>query len=217
MLTVSTESLAVLSAALAANEHARWLLDAALAPFLLGLAFYLFVIARFDIRQLAVGRGDHWITGGALAISTLAAGTHHPRRQQPRRARGVHATLKTPRSSSGRSPSPGSRPCSPPRRCDPRLRYDVRRWSTVFPVGMYAACSFIVGAAANAPAITDFARVWVWVALALWLVVFAANAPPRPPARSRRAPATHRRPHRRVAGSQAPPSSKSSRRCRRRS
>lgn len=56
----------------------------------------------------------------------------------------------------------------------PRLGYDVRRWSTVFPVGMYAACSFIVGVAASAPAITDFARVWVWVAVAVWLVVFAA-------------------------------------------
>ena len=74
VLTVSTESLAVLSAALAASERTVWLLDAALAPFLLGLAFYVFVICRFDLRQLAVGRGDHWITGGALAISTLAAG-----------------------------------------------------------------------------------------------------------------------------------------------
>ena len=45
-----------------------------LAPFLLGLGFYAFVIARFDLRQLVVGRGDHWVTGGALAISTLAAG-----------------------------------------------------------------------------------------------------------------------------------------------
>jgi hypothetical protein len=27
----------------------------------------------------------------------------------------------------------------------PRLQYDVRRWSTVFPFGMYAACSFVIG------------------------------------------------------------------------
>jgi Voltage-dependent anion channel len=27
----------------------------------------------------------------------------------------------------------------------PRLRYDVRRWATVFPLGTYAACSFAVG------------------------------------------------------------------------
>jgi tellurite resistance protein TehA-like permease len=55
------------------------------------------------------------------------------------------------------------------------LGYDVRRWSTVFPVGMYAACSFLVGAAADAPAITDFARVWVWVGVVVWVVVFAAK------------------------------------------
>jgi hypothetical protein len=34
----------------------------------------VFVISRFDLRQLLSGLGDHWITGGALAISTLAAG-----------------------------------------------------------------------------------------------------------------------------------------------
>ena len=69
VLTVSTESLAVLSATVAAGDHVRWLLDAALAPFALGLAFYVFVIARFDLRDLTAGEGDQWITGGALAIS----------------------------------------------------------------------------------------------------------------------------------------------------
>ena len=35
---------------------------------------------------------------------------------------------------------------------------------------MYAACSFVVGKVASAQA-TDFARVWVWVALAVWALV----------------------------------------------
>jgi hypothetical protein len=74
LLSVSTESLAVLAATLAGREHARWLLIAALVPFGLGLGLYAFVISRFDLRQLAVGRGDHWITGGALGIAALAAG-----------------------------------------------------------------------------------------------------------------------------------------------
>ena len=39
---------------------------------------------------------------------------------------------------------------------------------------MYAACSFVVGTVAGVPAITDFAKVWVWVALAVWLVVAGA-------------------------------------------
>jgi uncharacterized membrane protein YoaK (UPF0700 family) len=46
---------------------------------------------------------------------------------------------------------------------------------------MYAACSFVVGAVASAPAITDFARDWVWVAVAVWLAVLVGLA--------RRAPA----------------------------
>jgi tellurite resistance protein TehA-like permease len=50
----------------------------------------------------------------------------------------------------------------------------VRRWATVFPVGMYAASSFDVGQVAGVPGVTDFARVWVWVAFALWLLVFVA-------------------------------------------
>jgi tellurite resistance protein TehA-like permease len=50
----------------------------------------------------------------------------------------------------------------------------VRRWSTVFPFGMYAACSFVVGAAAHAGGITTFAQVWIWIALAVWAVVLAA-------------------------------------------
>jgi tellurite resistance protein TehA-like permease len=55
-----------------------------------------------------------------------------------------------------------------------RLSYNVRRWSTVFPVGMYAACSFVVGAVTGTRAITDFADVWVWVGVAVWSVVFVA-------------------------------------------
>ncbi len=174
VLTVSTESLAVLAATLATSEHAHWLLFAALAPFGLGLCFYVFVISRFDLHQLAVGRGDHWITGGALAISTLAAG---------RIASGAKA-LGTLGSGGGLLKDLAialwvlTMLWLPllllAEALHPRLRYDVRRWSTVFPVGMYAACSFAVGLVAHAGAITSFARVWVWVALAVWAVVFVA-------------------------------------------
>jgi hypothetical protein len=40
---------------LATSQHAPWLLYAALAPFLLGLAFYAFLIAGFDFGELGVG------------------------------------------------------------------------------------------------------------------------------------------------------------------
>jgi tellurite resistance protein TehA-like permease len=174
VLTVSTESLAVLSASLASAERADWLLYAAVAPFLLGLAFYVFVISRFDLRQLLVGRGDHWITGGALAISTLAAGKITLGAHTVHQLNGLAGALKTTSVvlwALAIAWLPALLVCEALR---PRLNYDVRRWSTVFPVGMYAACSFVVGAAAHASGITDFARVWMWAGVAVWLVVFGA-------------------------------------------
>ena len=174
VLTVSTESLAVLCAALAAGERADWLLSAALAPFLLGLAFYGFVISRFDLRQLLVGRGDHWITGGALAISTLAAGRIALGAHSLDQLSSVAGALKTVAVVLWALTIAWLPVLLTAELLRPRLGYDVRRWSTVFPVGMYAACSFVVGAAAHAPAIADFGRVWVWAGVGVWLVVFSA-------------------------------------------
>jgi Voltage-dependent anion channel len=174
MLTVSTESLAVLLATLGLVKRTDWLMVVALVPLVLGLSFYAFVIARFDLRQLTVGHGDHWITGGALAISALAAG------KILAGAKGL-AIL----GDGGGLPKDLALVLwvltmlwlpvlVVAEITHPRLHYDVRRWSTVFPLGMYAACSFVIGAAAHAGGITSFAKVWVWVALAVWVVVMAA-------------------------------------------
>jgi tellurite resistance protein TehA-like permease len=174
LVTVATESLADLSAALATAEHTRWLVVTALAPLALGLAFYALVISRFDYCQLWIGRGDHWITGGALAISTLAAARITLAcRTLPVLAGGAGAlqvmTIVLWVLSIAWLPVLLSAELT-----HRRLSYDVRRWATVFPVGMYAACSFLVGSAAHVPAITDFARIAVWVGVALWVIVFAA-------------------------------------------
>jgi tellurite resistance protein TehA-like permease len=174
LLTVATESLAVLSAALAAREHARWLLLAALVPFILGLCFYGFVLARFDTRQIGRGRGDHWIAGGALAISTLAAGRLIAGAKALAILGGGGGVLRVVALGLWVLTMLWLPLLLLAELICPRLSYDVRRWSTVFPFGMYAACSFVVGAAAHAGAITSFARVWVWVALAVWAVVFVA-------------------------------------------
>ena len=58
----------------------------------------------------------------------------------------------------------------------PRVRYDVRRWATVFPVGMYSAMSFTAAGVLGAAGIGDFARACAWVALAAWLIVAAGAA-----------------------------------------
>ncbi len=174
VLPVSTESLAVLAATLATRAHAEWLLIAALAPLALGLAFYVFAIARFDLRQLAVGRGDHWITGGALAISTLAAARIITGAQALGTLGSSVEVLKGLTLGLWALTMLWLPVLLLAEALRPRPHYDVRRWSTVFPVGMYAACSFVVGTAVRESGITSFAHVWVWVALAVWAVVFAA-------------------------------------------
>jgi hypothetical protein len=170
LLTVATQSLAVLAAAVALRARGVWLLVAALVPFGVGLISYLFVMWRFDRRQLAVGRGDQWVTGGALAISTLAAGNI---------TAGARGLAVLGHGSIFEHVAVGLWVASMlwlpvlllTEVAHPRPRYDLRRWSTVFPFGMYGACSAVVGAAARAPAITSFARVWVWIALAVWALV----------------------------------------------
>jgi tellurite resistance protein TehA-like permease len=55
----------------------------------------------------------------------------------------------------------------------PRLSYDVGRWATVFPLGMYAACSFATGQVTGITGITGFGHVWTWVAFTVSLLVLA--------------------------------------------
>jgi hypothetical protein len=175
LLTVATESLAELAATLAAVERLRWLLAASLAPFAVGLCFYVFVIARFDTREVGVGLGDQWITGGALAISTLAAGRIAAGARVLSMLDNGGGVLKVLTVGLWIATMLWLPLLLASEVLRPRLRYDVQRWSTVFPVGMYAACSFIVGTVAALGAATSFARVWVWVALGVWVVVFAAT------------------------------------------
>jgi hypothetical protein len=189
MLAVSTEALAVLAAAVGAALGARWLVDAALAPLVAGVLLYAFVLARFDPRELLHGAGDHWVAGGALGICALAAaevltgaralGTlsgPRPILEDGALVLWALAALWLPVLVAAEA-------------VQPRVRYAGKRWATVFPLGMYAVSAFAVGAAAGTGALTSFARVWVWVAAAGWLLAAVALAlqalrppgPGRPP------------------------------------
>ncbi len=173
ILTVSTESLAVLLAVLGLARGSAWPVLLAVVPLVLGVGFYTFVVVRFDLRQLLVGRGDHWVAGGALAISTLACG---------RIALAAHtlhlfgdgaslrlATLALWVTAMAWLPVLVVTELS-----SRRLLYDTRRWSTVFPVGMYAACSFVTGEALGFAGLTELAMIWTWFGLAVWAVVLIA-------------------------------------------
>lgn len=176
IVTVCTESLALLAAALALAAGEDWLLYASLLPFGLGLLFYLIVLIRFDFRQLVVGRGDHWVTGGALAISTVTAGRITVAARHLHLLTGSHRILSDLSLGLWAATMAWLPFLLIAEVTHPRLTYNVRRWSTVFPVGMYAACSFVIAGVTDLGGIGDFARVWVWVGLAVWLVVFVAMA-----------------------------------------
>jgi tellurite resistance protein TehA-like permease len=170
VLAVSTESLAVLAAILAAAEGTLWLAVAALVAVALGLVAYVFVLVRFDLRQLLVGHGDHWVAGGALAIAALACGKAAVAAGAIGSLNGMSDSLGTTALALWAAAMiwlPALLVCEI---VAPRLRYDARRWSTVFPVGMYAACSFTVGGVEEIDGMVDFARVWIWIGFAVWLV-----------------------------------------------
>jgi hypothetical protein len=124
----------VLSAALASNYRAGWLVSAAVPALVLGLVFYVLTAARFDLRELLTGQGDHWVAGGALAISALAA-------SKITEATGALGQF--------------------------REQHQVLTASTlvlwVFPLGMYAACSFATGQVTGISGIAGFGHVWTWV------------------------------------------------------
>jgi hypothetical protein len=179
LLSVATQGVAVLGAAVAAvatASQAGWLLDAALVTSAAGLAGYLVITWQFDRGELGAGAGDQWVAGGALAIGTLAAG----------KITLSATTLSTyPHWRGALADTTLALWCAAmawlivliaSEFIKPRFRYDVRRWATVFPVGMFAACSFAAGQTSGIGGITDFARAWTWVAVAVTLVVLSGLA-----------------------------------------
>ncbi len=146
-----------------------------LVPLGLGLALYVFVISRFDLRQLVVSRGDHWITGGALGISALAVAKLTAGSKALDILGGARGEFKDIAIGLWVLTMLWLIALLFAEARWPRFSIGAARWSTVFPLGMDAACSFAVGSVAHAGAITTFARAWVWVALASWAAVFAAT------------------------------------------
>jgi len=173
VLCVATQGLAVLAAALAVSYRAGWLLGGAAATFLAGLCCYVFVAARFDVRELVAGQGDHWVAGGALAIAALAAGKLAQASGSPGQSGRPHHLLTLCALGLWCLAMAWLVPLITVELVRPRLRYDVRRWATVFPLGMYAACSLVTGQVTGISQISEFGRAWTWVAFAVSLVVLA--------------------------------------------
>ncbi|MEU0407066.1 tellurite resistance/C4-dicarboxylate transporter family protein [Streptomyces griseorubiginosus] len=185
---VATQGLAVLGATLAAAESAAWLAHTALVLFWLGLALYGVALYRFDPRQVLEGHGDQWIAGGALAISALA-GAKLIAADSVRLYLwndddlGVLRAVTVALLILGLA---GYAVLLTAECLRPRPSYDVRRWATVFPMGMAAAATLAVSAALDVSWLRTPGEVLLWVSVAAWLAVGAgAVAEARAALRSR--------------------------------
>jgi tellurite resistance protein TehA-like permease len=172
LLVVAPQSVAVLAAEIAVCHRLKWLELAGLAPLGAGILLYPLVATKFRLRELRVAAGDHWVTGGALAITALACGElAHASAHIAGLGGGVYEALRAATVVLWSLTMAWLPVLIVAELRWPRPRYDVRRWATVFPIGMYAAMSFTTAGVAGAPWIGDFARGWTWVALAAWAVV----------------------------------------------
>jgi tellurite resistance protein TehA-like permease len=177
LASVSTHSLAVVAARLAATYRAPWLLAAAWLWWVLGLALYVLVIVPLARRALRGGielDGDHWIVMGALAIAGLAAsglvrassklgwagGFGHVARAGEV-ALWIAATLLVP-----------ALLVVEARAWPPAL--GIERWSTVFPLGMYSAATYALRSRTGTDWLETVATVFLWIAVAVLVAVAMA-------------------------------------------
>ena len=134
-------SIAVLGAILAVSYRAGWLVSAAAAALVLGLAFYVFTAARFDLRQLITGHGDHWIAGGRWPSAPSPPATSPKPQKRLGSYSQLHQVLTTSTLVLWCLAMVWLLPLITCEILRPRLRYDIRRWATVFPLGIYAAAA----------------------------------------------------------------------------
>ncbi len=172
---VATQGLAVLAATLAATETSAWLAHTALALFWLGLLLYAVALPRFDLREVAHGAGDHWVAGGALAISALAG-------SRLIAADGADLYLWNDDDSGVLRAVTAAvlvldlawyAVLAVAEIAWPRPHHDVRRWATVFPMGMTAAATLSVASALDVPWLETPGEALLWIAVAAWSVVTA--------------------------------------------
>lgn len=170
LICVATQGMATLCAVLAAALPARWLLWPALVLFVFGLGLYLYALGHFDVAAVRDGAGDHWVAGGALAISALACAKLTEAKSW---TGALHSTLRVTALVLIALAWIWYVVLAAAELRWPRLRYDVRRWATIFPMGMTGAATSEVAKATGWSHLTGVGHTLVWIAAAAWLLVFA--------------------------------------------
>jgi tellurite resistance protein TehA-like permease len=168
LVVVATQAVAILAAVVTWRHGIQGLVPVAFALLCLGLVLYGVVLARFPPRELLTALGDHWVAGGASVISALAAATL----VEAIRASGELAGLEHPLQLLDLALWSLSMlwlvVLAVAEALRPRVGYHALRWATVFPLGMYAAMSFVTGTVEGVGAFRELARWLVWIAFAAW-------------------------------------------------
>jgi tellurite resistance protein TehA-like permease len=184
---VATQSLAILASTAAQQSDAGVFLVAGLGLWLAGLATYTVLIMLIVRRHLGGGIGldgfspEYWIAMGALAISTLAALDLSRTAASLGLLDGIRGGVATVAEATW-----GCAAAWIPYLCvvelaharshGLRLRYDPRRWSTVFPLGMFSVASFELQIQAGLPGLGTIAGAGFWVGLAVALLILGSAA-----------------------------------------
>ncbi len=171
LVCVATEGLAVLAAVLAAAGHHDWLAWAALAAFCFGLLLYGAALVRFDLHEVIGGAGDHWVAGGALSISALAGSKLTA---SPVWTGAAHTALRTATLAALALSLVWYVVLLGAELRHPRNHYDIRRWATVFPLGMTATACLSAADPAELPWLRPLGEVLLWIAVGACLLTCAA-------------------------------------------
>lgn len=186
LCAVGCQSVAVLAATTepTADGGALVLTPLAIACWLAGAVLYVVVLVRIVRRVRRHGmrpaelHPPYWVTMGATAITVLAGARIMRMREAPVFAavRGVVGDASVVFWVLGTALVPVLVVAMWWRHVHHRvpLRYEPAWWSAVFPLGMYGGASIAVGAAARLPVASAIGDAEIWLALAAWLVLFAA-------------------------------------------
>lgn len=184
LLTVSTESVAVVAGLLLPRSGSDLLAFVALATFVLGAVLYMIVMTmvflRWTFQPLDPGEADPpaWIAAGAVAITTLAGsnlllaaqqGSERLERVAPVLEAGVVTAWAT-----STFWFPLMIAIGVWRHIVRRvaLRYHPSFWAMVFPLGMYGAATFRMLAAIGLDDLDWLPKLVLAVALLAWTVTF---------------------------------------------
>ena len=175
LVCVVPQALAVLAARLARMTSQRWELYAAATAFALGMVAYGMTVRRFDLRQILTGAGDQWVLAGALAISALAGaelGWSALVLGSPAETRStLHAFTLVVAAAAAVTYVP----LVAGEAIRPRTRFDMRRWSTVFPIGMAGLTGLQLASVFHEGPLHQTGRALSWLAFAVWALVAAAS------------------------------------------